>query len=145
MPDRGLLAPLSPQEEVTLRRLALGIAQPRELPTKDVARLKALVLIEDHGAGLRLTPTGKERYLTLPNSSAVFDTDAPDEALAKMAEFIRKSLAAPDSLQIGSNSTFGAERCQRCRKKVDLPLTTHRFLSRGLRAWAAADDASSSV
>jgi hypothetical protein len=91
MPDRGLLAPLSPHEEVTLRREALGIAEPSELPAKDVERLKALVLVEEHGAGLRLTPTGKERYFTLPNSSAVFDTDAPDEALAQMAEFIRKS------------------------------------------------------
>ena len=39
MPDRGLLATLSPHEEVTLRRVALGIAQPRELPAKDVERL----------------------------------------------------------------------------------------------------------
>jgi hypothetical protein len=91
MPDRGLLAPLSPHEEVTLRRVALGIAQPRELPAKDVERLKALVLVEEHGGGLRLTPVGKKRYLALPNSSVVFDADAPDEALAKMAEFIRKS------------------------------------------------------
>jgi hypothetical protein len=30
-------------------------------------------------------------YLALPNSSAIFDTDAPGEALAKMADFIRKS------------------------------------------------------
>ena len=91
MPDRGLLAPLSPHEEVTLRRVALGIAQPVDLPAKDIERLKALVLVEDHGASLRLTPVGKKRYLALPNSSVVFDTDAPDEALAKMAEFIRKS------------------------------------------------------
>jgi hypothetical protein len=91
MPERGLLAPLSPHEEITLRRVALGIAQPADLPAKDVERLKALVMVEEHGAGLRLTPIGKERYLALPNISAVFDTDAPDEALAKMAEFIRQS------------------------------------------------------
>jgi hypothetical protein len=91
MPDRGLLAPLSPHDEVTLRRVALGIAQPADLPAKDVERLKALLLIEEHGAGLRLTPNGKERYLALPNSFAVFDTDAPDKALAKMAEFISKA------------------------------------------------------
>ena len=91
MPDRGLLAPLSPQEEVTLRRVALGIAQPADLPAKDVERLKSRLLIEEHGAGLRLTPNGKERYFALPNSFAVFDADAPDEALAKMAEFISKA------------------------------------------------------
>ena len=88
---RGLLAPLSPHEEVTLRRVALGIAQLSDLPAQDVERLKALLLVEEHGAGLRLTPVGKKRYLALPNSFAIFDTDAPDGALAKMAEFIRKA------------------------------------------------------
>ncbi len=91
MPDRGLLAPLSPHEEVTLRRVALGIANPVDLPAKDVGHLKALLLIEDSRAGLRLTPVGKKRYLALPGSSVVFGTDAPDKALAKMAEFIIKA------------------------------------------------------
>jgi hypothetical protein len=90
MPDRGLLAPLSPHEEVTLRRVALGIAQPADLPARDVERLKSLVLIEEHGAGLRLTPTGRKRYLALPNSAGL-DAGASDEALAKMAEFISKA------------------------------------------------------
>jgi hypothetical protein len=74
--ERGLKAPLSPHEGVTLRRIALGIANPADLPAKDVERLKALVLVEEHGAGLRLTPVGKRRYLALPNSGA-FDSGAP--------------------------------------------------------------------
>jgi hypothetical protein len=90
MPDRGLLAPLSTNEEVTLRRVALGIANPTDLPDRDVERLKSLLLIEEFSAGLRLTPIGKKRYLTLPNSAA-FDSGAPDEGLAKMAEFISKA------------------------------------------------------
>jgi hypothetical protein len=90
MPDRGLLAPLSPHEEVTLRRVALGIANPADLPSQDVERLKFLLLIEEFSAGLRLTPTGKKRYLALPNSVA-FDPDAPDEGLVKMAELISKA------------------------------------------------------
>jgi hypothetical protein len=69
---------------------ALGIANPVDLPARDVERLKSLLLIEEVSAGLRLTPTGKKRYLTLPNSAA-FDSGAPDEALAKMAEFISKA------------------------------------------------------
>jgi hypothetical protein len=36
----GLLAPLSPHEEVTLRRVAIGIAKLADLPAPDVARLK---------------------------------------------------------------------------------------------------------
>jgi hypothetical protein len=90
MPDRGLLAPLSPNEEVTLRRVALGIAQPADLPAKDIERLKALALVEEHRAGLRLTPVGKKRYLALPHSTA-FDSSAPDERLAKVAELIGKA------------------------------------------------------
>lgn len=65
MPDRGLLAPLSPNEEVTRRRVAIGIATPARLSERD---LKALSLIEEHGGGLRLTP--RERYLALPKSAA---------------------------------------------------------------------------
>jgi hypothetical protein len=49
-----------------------------------------LLLIEEFSAGLRLTPIGKKHYLTLPNSAA-FDSGAPDEGLAKMAEFISKA------------------------------------------------------
>jgi hypothetical protein len=88
--DRGLKTPLSPHEEVTLRRIALGVANPADLPAKNVERLKALVLIEEHGAGLRLTPVGKRRYLALPNSGAV-DSGAPGEAAAKIAEFVTKA------------------------------------------------------
>ena len=88
--DRGLKTPLSPHEEVTLRRIALGIANPADLPAKDVERLKALWLIEEFSAGLRLTPIGKKRYLTLPNSGA-FDSGAPDEAAAKIAEIVTKA------------------------------------------------------
>jgi hypothetical protein len=91
MPDRGLLAPLSPHEEVTLRRVALGIANPVDLPARDVERLKCLLLIEDCRVGLRLTPAGKKRYLALPNSSVASGTNAPDKAIAKMAEFIIKA------------------------------------------------------
>ena len=90
MPDRGLLAQLSPQEEVTLRRVALGIANPADLPPQHVERLKFLLLIEKFSAGLRLTPTGKKRYLALPNTAAFYSV-APDEGLAKMAEFISKA------------------------------------------------------
>jgi hypothetical protein len=32
--DRGLKAPLSPHEEVTLRRIALGVAHPADLAGK---------------------------------------------------------------------------------------------------------------
>jgi hypothetical protein len=68
----------------------LGIANPGDLSAQDVERMKSLLLIEEFSADLRLTPTGKERYLAFPNSSA-FESGALDEGLAKMAEFISKA------------------------------------------------------
>ena len=85
---RGRTAPLSPNEEVSLRRVALGISKPADLPARDIARLTALSLIEEHGVGLRLTPLGRERYLAFPNSGAIYD---PDEFISKMAEFMTKA------------------------------------------------------
>jgi hypothetical protein len=70
--------------------VALGIVNPGHLSAQDVERLKSLALIEEFSGDLRLTPTGKERYLALRNSSA-FESGVPDEGLAKMAEFISKA------------------------------------------------------
>jgi hypothetical protein len=90
LPNRGLLAPLSPHEEVTLRRVAIGIAKLADLPARDVERLTALLLVEETGGGLRLTPLGRQRYRALPNSAGISESDAPDELVSKMAEFIAK-------------------------------------------------------
>jgi hypothetical protein len=60
--ERGLRAPLSPNEELTLRRVALGIALAKDLPSADVLRLLKLALVEDRGEHLGLTTLGKERY-----------------------------------------------------------------------------------
>ena len=90
---RGRTAPLSPNEEVSLRRVALGIAEPTDLPARDIAHLTALSLIEEYGAGLRLTPLGRERYRALPNSGAPYESDTPDVFISKMAEFMSKARA----------------------------------------------------
>jgi hypothetical protein len=90
MPDRGLVAPLSPNEEVTLRRVAIGIAKSAEFPLRDVRRLKALLLVEETDGGLRLTPAGRERYLALPNSVGIFKPGTADDLVSKMTEFITK-------------------------------------------------------
>ena len=44
---RGSVAPLSANEETTLRRVALGVSKAASLSKLDVERLRALVLIED--------------------------------------------------------------------------------------------------
>jgi hypothetical protein len=88
---RGSLAPLSPHEEVTLRPVALGIAQAPHLPKSDVQRLKALSLIEENGDGLGLTPAGRERYLALAKRAAVNPSDSPNDFVSKLAEIMTKA------------------------------------------------------
>ena len=85
---RGSHAPLSSNEEITLRRVALGITKPEKLPKGDVERLKALLLIEEHEGGLRLCPLGRERYLALPKGSGIPPADVPDDLVSKLSEFM---------------------------------------------------------
>ncbi len=66
MSNRGLLAPLSPNEEVALRRVSLGILPRTELSLRHVKRLCALGLVERTTDSLRLTPLGHQRYAALP-------------------------------------------------------------------------------
>jgi hypothetical protein len=73
--SRSRLAPLSPNEEITLRRVTAGISEPVRLSQRDLEHLQALLLIEDHDGNLRLTPAGRERYRALPNSTVVDQAD----------------------------------------------------------------------
>jgi hypothetical protein len=59
---RGITAPLSPHEEITLRRVALGFGTPARLEARHVQRLLQLALIEEADGGLRLTELGLQRY-----------------------------------------------------------------------------------
>ncbi len=59
--ERGLLAPLSPNEENALRRVANGISKPKHLRAASLARLKHLALVEERDGRIRLTPLGAQR------------------------------------------------------------------------------------
>ena len=59
---RGILAPLSPHEEITLRRVALGFGVRDNLPSQHVRRLEQLALIEEADGAFRLTELGLQRY-----------------------------------------------------------------------------------
>jgi hypothetical protein len=50
-----------------------------------------LSLIEEHDGSLRLTPTGRERYLALPKSAAVDQSDSPDDPVSKLAAYMAKA------------------------------------------------------
>jgi hypothetical protein len=58
---RGLKAPLSPHEEITLNRVGLGTPLEGELPAGDVARLRSLALVEEKAGRVHLTPSGRHR------------------------------------------------------------------------------------
>jgi hypothetical protein len=59
--ERGLLAPLSPNEENALRRVAHGISKPKHLRDSSVERLKMLALVEEQNGRIRLTQLGAQR------------------------------------------------------------------------------------
>jgi hypothetical protein len=77
--ERGLKAPLSPNEEVTFRRITLGISKAKLLPARDVAYLIRLRLVDENEGRLKLTDLGRERYQTLPKAAAVSDVTNTDE------------------------------------------------------------------
>jgi hypothetical protein len=60
---RSMRAPLSPNEEATLRRIGFGTEG--ELDTRCVRRLLQLELIEWSGWTWRLTEVGRQRYEVL--------------------------------------------------------------------------------
>jgi hypothetical protein len=60
---RGLLAPLSPNEQAALHRVASGITKPKHLRATSVDRLKHLALVEEHEGRIRLTALGEQRCL----------------------------------------------------------------------------------
>lgn len=60
--ERGLIAPLSPNEEKALRRVAHGISKPKHLRDVAIARLKRLSLVEEQNGRIRLTDLGVQRF-----------------------------------------------------------------------------------
>jgi len=82
--DRGLKVPLSPNEEITLRRVAYGIVHRETLRPADVFRLEILGLIADRNGFLSLTPMGQPRFAGVPAGTPDTAGRDPDvEALAR--------------------------------------------------------------
>ena len=88
--SRSLDAPLSPNEEVTLRRVALGISPLKDLAARDLARLTSLSLIEIDAGVPRLTDLGRQRYRALPRAGQVSDVSSYEAMIAAVGERLRK-------------------------------------------------------
>jgi hypothetical protein len=86
--ERGLKAPLSPHEEVTLHRIAIGISKASQLPPRDVAHLIRLCLVADNEGRLSLTDIGRERYRALPKAAGMTAVADEGEAAAAVANYV---------------------------------------------------------
>jgi len=87
--DRGLVAPLSPNEEVTLRRVAYGIAKSDDLRPSHLVRLKRLALIEDRDGALFVTTAGRRRLTNSPVARLDKAPIAVDGSVAALAKVLK--------------------------------------------------------
>jgi hypothetical protein len=86
---RERLSLLSPNEEITLRRVAFGESPVRSMRAQDLVQLRRLRLIDDGKDGPRLTASGRKHFDTLPKAVALADS-GPQDLLKAMARVIRK-------------------------------------------------------
>ena len=89
--SRSLDAPLSPNEEVTLRRVALGISPMKDLAPRDLMRLKSLALVEIDAGVARLTEFGRQRYSALPRAGSARDLSSYEAMVAAVSQRLRNS------------------------------------------------------
>jgi hypothetical protein len=74
--------PVSPDEEITLRRVALGVAKPQDLRTADLRHLFQLNLVEHRSGRIILNDEGRQRYKSLsraaekPGAEGLLDLEA---------------------------------------------------------------------
>ena len=84
---RGLRAPLSPHEEITLRRIALATAGG--LSRAHLGRLQQLGLVEQIAGDWRLTDLGHQRYAALPRP-LLWEPHERSDQLSRMMEAVYK-------------------------------------------------------
>jgi hypothetical protein len=90
--DRGLRAPLSPNEEIALRRVAYGSV---DIAARYLERLLRLSLVEAHDLGLRLTSVGVQRVAAL--GGPIVD----EKRMAPLAVWLPLVRPAPFGRKIG--------------------------------------------
>lgn len=83
-PSAKPAAVLTPEEEVTLRRVAFGQSEVRAMRAQDLTRLRHLRLIQDGKDGPCLTVSGRQRFDELPK--AMLMDRAPKDLMSAMAK-----------------------------------------------------------
>lgn len=80
---------LTPDEEVTLRRVAFGQSDVRAMRAQDLTRLRHLRLIQDGKDGPCLTVSGRQRFDELPK--AMLMDKGPKDLMSAMAKVFKTS------------------------------------------------------
>ena len=78
---------LTPDEEVTLRRVAFGQSDVRAMRAQDLTRLRNLRLIQDGKDGPCLTVSGRQRFDELPK--AMLMDKGPKDLMSAMAKVFK--------------------------------------------------------
>ena len=83
--DRGIRAPLSPNEARTLCRIGTDLTTRAMLSGRDVRQLMMLQLVRDVAGWLELTAGGRQRYRQI--SGAIAPGSPPEEINAALVNF----------------------------------------------------------
>jgi len=87
---RGLEAPLSTNEEITLRRVAYGQSDATLLRGQDLERLRVLKLIVGSARAPTLTPEGKQRFDRLAKPAALASFNVENEMMATIGRMMAR-------------------------------------------------------
>jgi len=88
---RSETAPLSPNEEITLRRVAYGQSDVACLRGADLTRLRDLRLIEGRARSPVLTAEGKRRFDALAKPMAVTAFDAQNRLMDTLGKLMARA------------------------------------------------------
>jgi hypothetical protein len=89
--DKPPLAVLTPDEEVTLRRVAFGQSEVRAMRAADLDRLRRLSLIENGKDGPQLTAKGKNHFEALKRAAAPAKGDASGDLISTMDRLLKEA------------------------------------------------------
>jgi hypothetical protein len=88
-PDTQPLAILTPEEEITLRRVAFGQSEVRAMRAADLKRLRTLRLIEDGKDGPQVKASGRKHFNLLPRVATLDRGFAGDDLLTSMNRMLK--------------------------------------------------------
>ncbi len=82
---------LTPEEEITLRRVAFGESVVRALRAADLKKLRELRLIEDGKDGPQVTALGRKHFDTLPKVASLDRGHAGDDLMTSMTRMLKEA------------------------------------------------------